>query len=69
MAGDLSGVVSPAHDDRIRIVVANSNRVAGPRASGTLDVLDTAAALAGRPALLGLIPAGSPSNPEAGCSG
>lgn len=42
-----------------RIVVANSNRFGGPRATGTLSVLDTAAALAGRPAVLGLIPAGS----------
>ena len=42
-----------------RIVVANSNRFGGPRASGTLSVVDTVAALARRPAVLGLIPAGS----------
>jgi DNA-binding beta-propeller fold protein YncE len=42
-----------------RSVVANSNRFGGPRASGTLSVVDTVAALARRPAVLGLIPAGS----------
>jgi DNA-binding beta-propeller fold protein YncE len=42
-----------------RIVVANSNRFSAPKAAGTLAVVDTAAALSGRPALRGLIPAGA----------
>ena len=41
-------------------VVANSNRYASDRdAPQTLSVVDTAAALAGRPALLGTVPAGA----------
>lgn len=41
-----------------QIIVANSNRFAAPGAAGTLSVVDTAAALARRPALRGRIPAG-----------
>jgi hypothetical protein len=41
-----------------RIIVANSNRFAAPGAAGTLSVADTAATLADRPALRGLLPAG-----------
>lgn len=51
------GLIEIAHGRRI--VVANSNRFGGPRAAGTLSVVDTAAALARRPALLGSIPAGA----------
>jgi DNA-binding beta-propeller fold protein YncE len=52
-----AGLIEIAHGRRI--VVANSNRFGGPRASGTLSVVDTVAALAHRPAVLGLIPAGA----------
>jgi hypothetical protein len=38
--------------------VADSNRFLVPGRSASLAVIDTAAALAGRPALLGYLPAG-----------
>jgi len=41
-----------------RIVVADSNRFSASGASSSLAVVDVAAALAGRPALLGYLPAG-----------
>lgn len=41
-----------------RLVVADSNRFAVPGASSSLAVLGVAAALAGRPAVLGYLPAG-----------
>jgi DNA-binding beta-propeller fold protein YncE len=40
------------------VVVADSNRFAAPGASSDLSVVDVAAALAGRPAVIGSIPAG-----------
>jgi DNA-binding beta-propeller fold protein YncE len=42
-----------------RVVVADSNRFAAPDAKSALTVVNVAAALAGRPAILGTIPAGS----------
>ena len=42
-----------------RVVVADSNRSAGGGEGGDLTVVDAAAALAGRPALLGRLGAGS----------
>jgi len=44
--------------DGSRLVVADSNRFLVPGRSASLAVIDTAAALAGRPALLGYLPAG-----------
>jgi DNA-binding beta-propeller fold protein YncE len=41
-----------------RLIVADSNRFLTPGRSASLAVIDTAAALAGRPALLGYLPAG-----------
>jgi DNA-binding beta-propeller fold protein YncE len=45
-------------DGGSRIVVANSNRFAASGASSSLAVVSVGAALAGRPALLGYLPAG-----------
>jgi DNA-binding beta-propeller fold protein YncE len=44
--------------DGSRIVVADSNRFGAPGAASSLGVVDVPAALAGRPALLGYLPAG-----------
>jgi DNA-binding beta-propeller fold protein YncE len=44
--------------DGSRLVVADSNRFQIPGRSASLAVIDTTAALAGRPALLGYLPAG-----------
>jgi DNA-binding beta-propeller fold protein YncE len=44
--------------DGSRLVVADSNRFLAPGRSASLAVISTAAALAGRPALLGYLPAG-----------
>ena len=41
-----------------RIVVADSNRFLAPGATSSLAVVNVAAALAGKPALAGLLPAG-----------
>jgi DNA-binding beta-propeller fold protein YncE len=46
-----------ARDDSL-VVVADSNRFNAPGASSDLSVVDVAAALAGRPAVIGSIPAG-----------
>jgi DNA-binding beta-propeller fold protein YncE len=40
------------------VVVADSNRFGAPGANSDLSVVDVAAALAGRPAVVGFIPAG-----------
>jgi 6-phosphogluconolactonase (cycloisomerase 2 family) len=40
-------------------VVANSNRVVGGQSPQTLSLVDTAAALAGRPAILGAVRVGA----------
>ena len=45
-------------DHGSRIVVADSNRFGAAGAASSLAVVDVAAALAGRPALLGYFPAG-----------
>jgi DNA-binding beta-propeller fold protein YncE len=45
--------------DDTRVVVADSNRFGAPGAKSALTVVNVAAALAGRPAILGTIPAGS----------
>ena len=45
-------------DGGSRIVVADSNRFGAPGAASSLAVVDIAAALAGRAALLGYLPAG-----------
>jgi 6-phosphogluconolactonase (cycloisomerase 2 family) len=47
-----------ARDDT-RLVIADSNRFGAPGATAALTVVNAAAALAGRPAILGTIPAGS----------
>jgi DNA-binding beta-propeller fold protein YncE len=44
-------------DGGARIVIADTNLHSKPKASGDVAVVDTAAALAGKPALLGIIPA------------
>jgi len=44
--------------DGSRLVVADSNRFLAPGRSASLAVISTAAALAGRPALLGFLPSG-----------
>ena len=44
--------------DHARVVVANSNRFSGSGSCGSLSVIDASAALAGRPATLGVIAAG-----------
>jgi len=41
-----------------RLIVANSNRFSDPGSSANLSVVDTAAALGGRPAVLGVVPSG-----------
>jgi DNA-binding beta-propeller fold protein YncE len=41
-----------------RLIVANSNRFSVPGSSANLSVVDTAAALGGRPAVLGVVPSG-----------
>jgi hypothetical protein len=41
-----------------RLIVADSNRFLAPGRSASLAVIDTAAALSGRPALLGYLPSG-----------
>lgn len=51
------GMVLLRHDSRL--VVANSNRFATPGASPSLMVVDAAAALMGREAVLGTIPSGA----------
>ena len=56
---DAHRLVRRAVKNGTRIIVANSNRFAAPGAAGTLSVVDTAAALAGRPVLRGHIPAGT----------
>jgi DNA-binding beta-propeller fold protein YncE len=45
-------------DHGSKIVVADSNRFSAPGATSSLCVVDVAAALAGRPALIGYLPAG-----------
>jgi DNA-binding beta-propeller fold protein YncE len=45
-------------DQGARLVVADSNRLSAPGATSDLAVVDVAAALAGRPAVLGYLPAG-----------
>ena len=45
-------------DDGTRIVVADSNRFQASGAASSLALVDVPAALAGRPALLGYLPAG-----------
>ena len=44
--------------DGSRMVVAESNRFSAQRATSDLGVVNVAAALAGKPAVAGLIPAG-----------
>jgi hypothetical protein len=46
-------------DDGRRLVVADSNRFRAKGAASNLAVVDVRAALAGRPALLGMIPTGT----------
>jgi hypothetical protein len=45
-------------DGGSRIVIADSNRFSASGAASSLAAVDVAAALAGRPALLGYLPAG-----------
>jgi DNA-binding beta-propeller fold protein YncE len=57
--GSLSVIdVAKAETDPAHIVVADSNRFAVGAQAASLAVVDTTAALAGKPALLGYLPAG-----------